>query len=295
MFKKVVVGIDGEDGGRDAIALAQALRSDDAELIFAHVYVGEPIAWRGASAAYEEVLREDAAKLLHAARDEAGVEASLKFHSSPSIGRGLHEMAEDLGADLLVVGSSRRGHFGRVGSADDTRHALNGAPCPVAVAPAGYAQLPAGIHKIGVAYDASPESECALTFARQMAGERSAKLAACQVVHFPARFIVGPAFPDRSSIEQSLQEVRDRVAQLDGVEPHARYGDPAEELAQFSQSQDLLVIGSRGYGPTGRLLYGSTSQRLARMARCPLVVLTRQTGGPENTAESARAEVVQTA
>jgi hypothetical protein len=36
-----------------------------------------------------------------------------------------------------------------------------------------------------------------------------------------------------------------------------------------------LVVGSRGYGPVGRLIHGSTSQQLARTARCPLLVLAR--------------------
>ena len=42
-------------------------------------------------------------------------------------------------------------------------------------------------------------------------------------------------------------------------------------------SLDLLVVGSRGYGPLSRLVHGSTSQQLARSARCPLLVLTRAT------------------
>jgi hypothetical protein len=42
---------------------------------------------------------------------------------------------------------------------DDTRAALNGAPCAVAIAPLGYADGRASICKIGVAYNASPESE----------------------------------------------------------------------------------------------------------------------------------------
>lgn len=275
MFRKLIVGVDGEDGGRDAIALAKALRSDDTELILAHVILREPVAWRGFSAPYDEILREEGTKLLQSARDEAGVEVTLQRHASPNVGRGLHELAEELGADLLVIGSSRRGLLGRVGNADHTRHSLNGAPCPVAMAPVGYAQSSAGIHKIGVAYDESAESKYALQFAREMAAEHSAVLAACYVAYFPARFAVGPAFPDRNTIEQILKGAQDRIAGLGGVEPHVLYGDPAEELSRFSESQDLLVVGSRGYGPIGRLVYGSTARRLARRARCPLLVLTR--------------------
>lgn len=50
---------------------------------------------------------------------------------------------------------------------------------------------------------------------------------------------------------------------------------PAEELTLDSASLDLLVIGSRSYGPIGRLVHGNTAQQLARTARCPLLVPTR--------------------
>jgi len=38
---------------------------------------------------------------------------------------------------------------------------------------------------------------------------------------------------------------------------------------------DLLVVGSRSYGPVKRLVVGSTSNYLERHARCALLVLPR--------------------
>ena len=52
-------------------------------------------------------------------------------------------------------------------------------------------------------------------------------------------------------------------------------GYPGEELAVFSASLDLLVVGSRSYGPVRRLVLGSTSQYLERYARCSLLVMPR--------------------
>ena len=72
-----------------------------------------------------------------------------------------------------------------------------------------------------------------------------------------------------------MDQARERIGALGGVEPHSAYGDPVEELTLYSASLDLLVVGSRGYGPLGRLVYGGVAQRLARTARCPLLVLTR--------------------
>ncbi len=294
MFRKVIVGVDGGEGGRDAIALALVLCAPGAEMTLAHVYLDEPVAWRGTSAPYEATLRADAEKILESSRQEAGIQADIRWHGAPTVGRGLHEMAEMIEADLLVIGSTRHGHVGRVLNADDTRHSLNGSPCPVAVAPSGYSQLTDGIHKIGVGYDEAPESEAALRFALELASEHQWKVAACQVIYSPARYLVGPAFPDRNTVMQSLAEIQDRIARIDGVEAHAVYGDPAEELGQFSGSVDLLVVGSRGYGPYGRLLYGSTAQKLTRTARCPLLVLTRKMQQHESAPASADAEVAHT-
>ena len=63
-------------------------------------------------------------------------------------------------------------------------------------------------------------------------------------------------------------------------------GDPATELAYAGNDFDLLVTGSRGYGPVRRLMLGSTSTRLVREAPCPVLVLTR---GAEVDAENGLA------
>ena len=102
-------------------------------------------------------------------RGETGVEAHLHWYGSSSVGRGLHELCDVIGADLLVVGSSRRRLLGRVLIGDDTGAALNGAPCPIAIAPSNYSQQPGMTREIGVGYDGSPESEHALSVARTLA------------------------------------------------------------------------------------------------------------------------------
>jgi nucleotide-binding universal stress UspA family protein len=52
--------------------------------------------------------------------------------------------------------------------------------------------------------------------------------------------------------------------------------DPVEALARYAESVDLLVLGSHAYHPTDALLAGSTAQRLADQAPCPLLVLARE-------------------
>ena len=57
---KILVGIDGEEGGRDALALARALGGDGAELTLGFVSPGEGHPTRAANLAYDAAAREDA-------------------------------------------------------------------------------------------------------------------------------------------------------------------------------------------------------------------------------------------
>ncbi len=292
MFNNVIVGVDGQDGGRDAIALAQKLIAEGGDLALAHVHRGETMLVGSAKRGNEASERERSLELLSAAREQAGVEADRICIGSASVGQGLHELAEREHADLLVIGSCRRGLIGRVLVNDDTRDALNGAPCAAAVAPAGYSQRAAVVRQIGVGYNASPESQHALAIARELAAERGAKLSAFEAISLPAYFFSAPGAPVIETIDAYVDEARVRIAALGDVEPHAAYGAAAEELAVYSASLGMLFIGSRGYGPIGRLVHGSTSRQLARAARCPLIVLTRATTAVH---EPDRVEVALTA
>jgi nucleotide-binding universal stress UspA family protein len=275
MFKQIVVGVDEHEGGRDAIALARHLLAPDGELSLAHVPAHDGHGYRGPSAAYEAAGWTNTAKLLEKVRDEADLEAHLRWQVSGSVGRGLHELCELIGADLLAVGSSRRGLLGRVLLGDDAQAALNGAPCAIAIAPTCYSREPAAMHAIGVGYDGSPESEHALDLARRIAAGTGARLSAFEAVSIPAMAFEVGVLPVSDMVHAEVNEAMERISALGGVEAHVAYGDAAEELALYSASLDLLVVGSRGYGPIGRLIHGSTSRKLTHMARCPLLVLPR--------------------
>jgi nucleotide-binding universal stress UspA family protein len=293
VFNKVMIGIDEHQGGRDAIALARQLVSDDGELTLAYVHGGYPIPARGSNSAFEATERDRALTLLSNMADETGIK-SVRCKGSPSVGRGLHELAELDATDLLVIGSTRHGLLGRVLIGDDTRHALEGSPCAVAIAPAGYAQQTNVLTEIGVAYNESAESKHALRVARALAAGWEAKLSAFEAVSLPSYMFLGPVVPIVDSTQDLVDDARKRIADLGDIEAHAAYGDPTEELTVYSASLDLLVVGSRDYGPVGRLLHGSTTERLAHTARCPLLVLTRAARVTETDAPSDDHSLVAT-
>jgi len=262
MFDDVLVGVDGRPGGRDAIALASRLRSPDGRLTLAHVHGGQLAASHAISPGVVATDREARETLLErelAAADLA-TGAELIGIEALSPGRALHQQAEEQGADLIVVGSCGRGVLG----------------CAVAIARLGYAEHPTPFAKIGVGYDGSPESTMALETARTLAAPTRASVHVLEVLSLPSYAYMGVIPPiTGEGIEAMLQEANDRLRELPDVEAHAVCGLTGEELAQFGEDVDLLVVGSRGYGPLKRLVLGSTSAFLQRHARCSLLVLPR--------------------
>jgi nucleotide-binding universal stress UspA family protein len=274
MFENVVVGVDGQAGGRDAIRLAAQLSSRRI-LTLAHIYCeSQPLP---SDTEPLHVQAEKARTVLARERDACFPGANVVTGFAASVGRGLHEAAARQRADLLVIGSSHRGPVGRVLLKDDTRAALNGAPCAIAVAPRGYAdQEGHELRSIGVGFDGSSESELALAAARTLASRTGDSVHALWVVSLDdvcVRAAVPADWPEQT--DALVYEVQDRLDRIDGINGQAMYGGPKEELVKLGARSDLLIVGSRGYGPLGSLFHGSVSTYLERRVDCPLLVLPR--------------------
>ena len=287
MFRNVHVGVDGSPTGRDAIWLARALAAPGTRLTLTHVRGGEIGPGGVLGRAFGAGGPADAQRLLEAERDAAEIGAELIDVSARSVGRGLHTVAEERAADLLVVGSHARGPLGRVVMSDETRAALTGTPCAVAIAPRGYTGHDTRFATIGVGYDYSGESRAALAAARGLANRYGSKIDALYVVTLPKGAATGPG-EWAEVLDEGRAYAQEQLESLEGVDATALYGLPGSELAALSDRVDLLVVGSRNHGPVRRLLLGSTSSDLACHAHCPLLVLSRgSTGEAQLAAEGA--------
>jgi nucleotide-binding universal stress UspA family protein len=199
-----------------------------------------------------------------AARVPEHVEVSTLAKANPAPVRALHEAVEELGASVLVTGSSHRGEIGRVVPGGVGERLLHAAPCPVAIAPHAYHRPPAGVKDVGVAYVDGPDGVNAL----RVAG-RLAKAAGARVTTYT---VIGDTPVD---VERILRKARQELGDVDLQDAVVLRGDPAAELAAVSATLDLLVTGSRGYGPVLSLIVGSVSQELAHRVFCPLLVVGR--------------------
>jgi nucleotide-binding universal stress UspA family protein len=285
MSAPILTGVDGTDSGRDALALAALLaRGTGAELIVACVYpdAGRPGVEGGA--------HETASAALAAAREVLGdLPAEFRAVPSGSPARGLAETAEAEGAGMVVVGSHRSGVIGRVASGGTAERLLHGTPCPVAVAPRGYRKRSvAELRRVGVAFVDTPEGREALRVAAELAVQAGAALTLYSVVGLKSTWFVPEAV--RPEEETVPAEVRDdyraaldrALAGLPGdlqATGEVLYGDVVEELSLLGdRGVDLLVSGSRGYGPVRRVLLGTVSSSLVRQASVPVLVVPRAGG-----------------
>jgi nucleotide-binding universal stress UspA family protein len=80
----------------------------------------------------------------------------------------------------------------------------------------------------------------------------------------------GPDFQTR--LNDAVAELPSELRAL----PVLETGNPVERLLEVAEvGVDLLVLGSRGFGPVMRLLIGSVSSRVIRGAPCPVMVVPR--------------------
>jgi nucleotide-binding universal stress UspA family protein len=68
------------------------------------------------------------------------------------------------------------------------------------------------------------------------------------------------------------------------VRVRAVSGLPGPALVEAGHGVDVLVTGSRGYGPLGSVLLGSVSRYAADHAPCPLLVVPRTPAEDEDPA-----------
>jgi nucleotide-binding universal stress UspA family protein len=276
---RLMVGIDGGDGGRDALELARLIGAEaeaTALVVCVIPYGPLPVDFR----ALDDDAVAEAEPLLQEARKRLeGLEVDTRAFGGGSPAGVMTGVAEDEQIDLIVVGSPHRGAIGRalIGSVAD--NLLHGAPCPVAVAPRGYAaERHEPLRKVAVAFDGTPESKVALREAEALAARSRAEIEVLTVVAPPVAMpgVVGYAPVDPPDPDRILNEAVSSVD--DALAAHGRRldGPPASTLAEACEDGvDLLVAGSRRYGPAMRVLLGSVSTQLIHKAPCPVLVVPR--------------------
>jgi nucleotide-binding universal stress UspA family protein len=283
----IIVGVDDHEGSRDAVCLGAGLAGKlGAELVVAAAIEYSPLPIE--SSDYDRARREHFDGIFAAVASELGDFPYRRFELEHKAASSLEELAAREHADMLVLGHTHHGRLGRIYPGTLGDKLLEGAPCPVAVAPPDYAKREhTGFGTVGVAYDGGPEAQAALVSAEALA---SVLECALQVITIAPMHpgVDDPMLSVRESMYRERHAVGLRSVSATEVEGVFDRGEPARVLARHGVDLDLLVIGSRSHGPVLRTVLGSVGSELMRAAPCPLIVVPRSAEKQSDSALAAR-------
>jgi len=225
---------------------------------------------------------EDARVLAERIVERDGGELKVIHVEKGSPADALGALAERGEVDLIVLGSTHHAHVGSVSPGSVAEHLLNGARCRLMIAPKGYADSDHSQDRLRVAavgFNGMAESYAALDEAAALAAKFGGSLRVVGIdMPVPGTEAVAAAQTGAQPADFQSQ-LRNAVAELPTelrALPVYERGDPVEKLLEAAEmGVDLLVLGSRGFGPVMRLLVGSVSSRVIREAACPVLVVPR--------------------
>jgi len=144
--------------------------------------------------------------------------------------------------------------------------------------------------QVVVAYDFSPTSDEALGLAIEIACREPVHvLQIISAIDSRHGLPVAPTHKVDYDYAEKIQKIlSDRVAEIFAGRHaagevhffvHSRIGHPADEILRLSTevAADLILIGSHGRTGVDRLMLGSVSEKVAREAKCPVMVVRPKT------------------
>ena len=276
MYRNIIVGYDGSDEARDALALAGVLRDPEGVV----TAVCAPSNAPGASA--ERTL----ARLGEGADTAPWLQTRSLAASAGA--EGLLHVVHETGADLFALGSSHRSEAGLTLTGPVARRLLAGCRSPVAVAPKGYRGRTSDPSVVTIAFEAEGEAASAVQEGIRLAQSLGAGVQLlCVVPPLPPWALDAgvDAGYSRGDVEQHhlssfghlLEGAMAFVPAGMVAEGRMLEGRPAAVLLrELKRGVDLLVMASPGVRPVAGVRPGTTA--IAVMRSCPCPVLLTPTG-----------------
>ncbi len=280
----MLVGIDGSPDSRAALRWAATVaraRGLPLHALWAWQYPSEGVISVGplhlgdpdeVEPAVEAELRAVVASEL----GEAAADVTLQVGRGPAAAALLR--AARHGTVMIVVGSRGLGGFQGLLLGSVSRQLCEHAPCPVTVLRRGAVTQLERLNRIVVGIDGSEDSLRALRAGQDLATRVGAELIVVNVV-VPGPTAEGhalvPALDETAAHAQVERWCRTLGADRPLPAIEMRAGDARTELLGVvrDRSADLLVVGSRGLGPVGRLLLGSVATWLVGHSDVPVTVV----------------------
>lgn len=213
------------------------------------------------------------------------VRTELVREVNPAV--GILDYVRDQPVDIIVMGTHGRTGLGHFFLGSVAERVVRHAPVPVLTVSSreeSYRDQPQ-YQNLLVAYDFSSHSQEAACRAYELAGVYGARLQVLYVIEEE----VHPGYYEqwkvslKSEMPQIVADARRSLAELLGEEGlgnldvHVAVGDGAgrahREITRFAREHqsDLIVMGTYGLSGVEHMLLGSTTERVIRIAPCPVL------------------------
>lgn len=200
---------------------------------------------------------------VKSAADAAGINCVTEVHTGDSPYHIIIDEARKNGSELIVMG--RRGRTGimKVAMGSVTARVVGHAPCDVLVVPR---DCSLAFKSILVATDGSDHGKTAAAEAIKMAKKVGGVITALSVVSSDSK---------TDQAQRNVDEVK-QLADAEGIscETRTAIGKNYVQIVEqaVDMKSDLIVVGCHGGGGLGKLLMGSTTERVIGHAQCAVLV-----------------------
>lgn len=291
MTAALVVGYTATPAGADAVALAGRLSAATGAAV--EIVLVLPAEGRNAltppNASYDDYVRAQARDWLRdaAAALPAGVDHRAHVRTAESFAEGLQSAAREFGASHIVVGAADGGRRGRHRVGSVANELLHSSAIPVALAPAGSAEVGAPLDRVTAAIGTRPGADVLLDDAVALAAAAGVplRLVSLVTVDLPAGVqtaairVVGDTHAD-----EVLAAARAELPADVPVEVVVAEGDSIENaVAQLDWLPgEVVLVGSSRLARPRFLFLGSTAAKMLRELPVPFIVVPR-TRAPEES------------
>jgi len=218
-------------------------------------------------------------------------DTTVSLQLSFDVADSIHEYVEERNIDLVVMGTHGRKGLDRLMLGNVANKIVRHAPCPVMTV---REEVPWTDEEEDVTYqdvlaptDFSDHSKDALRAAKTFASAYQARLH----LLFVAEQRTVPTFSDTGIpgvgvVEMDPEIVKNAERALEQLDKnvggpevesayHVREGNVSRDVVDFSETRgvDLIVMATRGLTGVSRFLLGSNTERVVRVAPCPVLTI----------------------
>lgn len=304
MAGRILVGIDGSEGSRRALAWAAgdaAARGAVIDAVTVCRGAGDDMAEKYVPYATSHQMDRPA----HMKADEARRRLSditaeiaagypgVEIHPLVLQGEPAEVLCRRAGdAEFLVVGARGHGTFAALLLGSVASTCAHHSPGPVVIVPGqdpgSLGQDPAATGRIVAGVDMSEGSRRALRWAVGEAAARGWTVQAVTVWRRVFDYGAEGYWPvDKETEKKAGAGLATVIGEVAGEEPAVKIeslvveGDPAQRLCELAENAGLLVVGCRGRGGFAGLLLGSVSSKCARHSPRPVAIVHHHRAGQD--------------